>query len=137
MWFLEPLQVEFTILVSLKDGLVSIGGLGVHLFLPLQHLLCLHLWSALSKLVSDCAFLILVDVKNRNILLVVSLIKLQVKGYELNDSDRKMAETLSVLHSLSLKYKLVYLYNRVLLLSCLVLYKLKQTSTCVQVFLLT
>jgi len=47
-------------LVSLKDGLVSIGGLGVHLFLPSQHLLCLHLWSALSGLVSDFSFLVLI-----------------------------------------------------------------------------
>ena len=37
---------------SLKDGLVSTGGLGVHLFFFLQHLLYLYLWEALSELVS-------------------------------------------------------------------------------------
>ena len=52
--------MEFTIPVYLKDGLVSIGGPGVHLFLFLQHLLCLHLLSALSGLVSRFAFLVLI-----------------------------------------------------------------------------
>jgi hypothetical protein len=67
-------------LVSLKDGLVSIGGLGVHLLLLSQHLLWLHLWSALSGLVSDFSWSYS-RVIYRN-------------GYRLDDHVRKMTQTL-------------------------------------------
>jgi len=81
--------VEFTMLVSLKDGLVSIGGLAVYLFLLSQHLLCLHLWSALSGLVSDFSFLVLISLNIETYSCVIYR-----NGYRLDDHVRKMTQTL-------------------------------------------
>jgi hypothetical protein len=52
MCFLEHLQVEFTIQVSLKAGLETSGGMGAPLFLLSQLFVYLLHWHALSESVS-------------------------------------------------------------------------------------
>ena len=57
MCFLEHLQVEFTMLVSLKGGLENTGGMGVPLFLLSQHCAYSLHWHVLSALVSGLVWL--------------------------------------------------------------------------------
>lgn len=52
MCFLEHLQVEFTMLVSLKAGLETNGGMVVRLYFLSQLFVYLLRWHALSELVS-------------------------------------------------------------------------------------
>lgn len=52
MCCLEHLQVEFTMLVCLKDGLENTGGLDDSLYFSSQHLLYFLRLLALSELVS-------------------------------------------------------------------------------------